>query len=286
LDKKIRNSGKPIFPILPSIINVSDEITEFLSKGNVNFPDEVIFANALCKVYDNKYVKINDYKYPVIDRKVIRKIIGSSVNGFLSPEDVNSLISAAGIPLAEEAVVTNSAEAVKRASEIGFPVAMKVVGPVHKSDVGGVRLNLNDNESVSEAFSQMMKIQGSEAVLVQKMVSGIELFAGIKDESSFGHLVLAGLGGIYIEVLKDISASLVPVSYNEAVRMVRSLKGYAVISGVRGQKGINEICFLDIICRLSALAEVAPEICELDLNPLMGTENSVIAVDARIRIEK
>ena len=286
LDKKMRSCSKPIFPVLPSVINVSDEINEFLSKGNVNFPDEVIFANALCKTFDNQYNGIVNYKHPLIDKTVIRKIIDKSLNGFLNPADVNSLLKAAGIPLAEEAVVTDSAEAVKRASGIGFPVALKVVGPVHKSDVGGVVLNLNDNESVSEAFSGMMKIPGSKAVLVQKMVSGIELFAGIKAEGSFGHLVLAGLGGIYIEVLKDISASLVPVSYIEAELMVRSLKGYAVLKGVRGQKGINEACFIDIICRLSALAEAAPEICEMDLNPLMGTENSVVAVDARIRIEK
>jgi acetyltransferase len=98
--------------------------------------------------------------------------------------------------------------------------------------------------------------------------------------------LLAGLGGIYIEVLKDVSSSLVPVSSFEAERMIQSLRGYAVIKGVRGQEGINETAFIDIICRLSALAEVAPEICEMDLNPLMGTETTIVAVDARIRIEK
>jgi acetyltransferase len=118
------------------------------------------------------------------------------------------------------------------------------------------------------------------------MVTGTELFAGIKAEGSFGHLLMAGLGGIYIEMIKDVSVSLVPVSYNEAERMVRSLKGYAVIKGTRGQQGVNETAFIDIICRLSALTEAAPEIHELDLNPLMGTEKLVVAVDARIRIEK
>ncbi|MDO9340637.1 MAG: acetate--CoA ligase family protein [Bacteroidales bacterium] len=285
LDKKMRTCSKPIFPVLPSIINVSQEIKEFLSKGNINFPDEVPFANALCKVSDTQYREVAEYEQYTIDKTTIRTIIDSSENGYLSPEDVSRLLKAAGIPLAEEAVVTNSAEAVRRASEIDFPVAMKVVGPVHKSDVGGVVLNLKDSKSVSREFIRMMKIPGSKAVLVQKMVSGTELFAGIKAEGAFGHLLLAGLGGIFIEALKDVSASLVPVSYSEAKHMVHSLKGYAVIKGMRGQRGIKESSLLEIICRLSALAEVAPEISEMDLNPLMGTEDSVVTVDARIRIE-
>lgn len=105
-------------------------------------------------------------------------------------------------------------------------------------------------------------------------------------EGAFGHLILAGLGGIFIEVLKDVSSSLVPVSENDAERMVHSLKGYPVIKGVRGQKGIKESAFIDIICRLSALTQTAPEISEMDLNPLIGTGHSVLAVDARISIEK
>jgi acyl-CoA synthetase (NDP forming) len=163
---------------------------------------------------------------------------------------------------------------------------MKVVGPVHKSDVGGVVLNLMSAEAVSDNFSRMIEIPGSSAVLLQKMVKGTELFVGIKAEGSFGHLLLAGLGGIFIEVIKDVSSSLVPVSRTEAEGMIRSLKAYDIIKGVRGQSGINENAFTDIICRLSALTEVAPEITELDLNPLMGTSEHVIAVDARIRIEK
>jgi len=286
LDKKMRSCSKPILAVLPSVINVKHEISEFMSKGNVNFPDEVVFANALCKVSDYQLVKNTDYQAPVIDISSIRKIIDNSENGYLNPEEVNALLKYSGIPLAKEAVVTDSVEAVRKASEIGFPVAMKVVGPVHKSDVGGVVLNLKDNDSVSQTFSSMMRIKGANAVLVQKMVNGTELFAGIKAEGSFGHLLLAGLGGIYIEVLKDVSASLVPVSYNEAERMIHSLKGYAVIKGVRGQKGINESAFIDIIRRLSALVTAAPEICEMDINPLMATENSIIAVDARVRIEK
>ncbi len=286
LDKKMRTCRKPIFPVLPSIINVSDEIKEFLSKGNINFPDEVHFADALCKVFDYKRNEIPDNEKPAISTSRIRDIIESSSNGYLNPEDAGRLLSAAGIPVVHESVVGDSEEAAGKAEEIGFPVALKVVGPLHKSDVGGVVLNLKDKVSVSKEFNRMMMIPGTKAVLVQKMVSGTELFAGIKAEGHFGHLLLAGLGGIFIEVLKDVSASLVPVTCNVAEQMVRSLKGYDIIKGIRGQPGINESALLDIICRLSALSEAAPEIIEMDLNPLIGTKDSVVAVDARIRIEK
>jgi acetate---CoA ligase (ADP-forming) len=286
LDEKMRSCRKPIFPILPSIINVSDEIREFQSKGNINFPDEVMFANALCKVASVNKPLVDNIVRPVVDTVEIRRIINSSQNGYLFPGIVVKLLSAAGIPVAAERVVTSSKEAVSAASELGFPVVMKVVGPVHKSDVGGVVLNLMSAEAVSDNFSRMIEIPGSSAVLLQKMIKGTELFAGIKAEGAFGHLLLAGLGGIFIEVLKDVSCSLVPVAKTEAEHMVHSLKAYDIIKGTRGQSGVNEPAFIDIICRLSVLAEAAPEIVELDLNPLMGTSEMVLAVDARIRIEK
>jgi len=286
LNIKMKTCIKPIFPVLPSGINAEGEIKEFLSKGNIYFPDEVIFANALCKASDIKNNEVTDNELYTVDKVSIRSFIEHSENGYLDPLIVSGLLDAAGIPYVLESVVHDPDEAIAKSEEIGFPVALKVVGPIHKSDVNGVVLNLKDSESVSREFSRMMKISGTKAVLVQKMFTGTELFAGIKAEGSFGHLLLAGLGGIFIEVLKDISVSLVPVSSGEAKRMVHSLKGYSLIKGVRGRKGIKESLFIDIICRLSALAEAAPEIVEMDLNPLIGTADTVVAVDARIRIEK
>jgi len=163
---------------------------------------------------------------------------------------------------------------------------MKVVGPVHKSDVGGVVLNVKNEEQLSKEFIRMIKIKDTTAILMQPMLSGTELFAGAKYEDKFGHLVLAGMGGIFIEVFKDVSTVLSPVSKKEAEKMIKSLKSYKLIKGTRGQEGINQEKFVDSIVRLSALLEAAPEIIEMDLNPLLGTEKDVIAVDARIRIEK
>jgi acetyltransferase len=169
---------------------------------------------------------------------------------------------------------------------MGFPVVMKVVGPVHKSDVGGVVLNVKDDNAVFQEFNRMIQIKDTTAILIQPMLSGTQIFAGAKAEPKFGHMILCGLGGIFIEVLKDVQASLSPVSYIEASEMIRSLKSYKIIQGIRGQEGVNEEAFADAIVRLSALCEAAPEIAEMDINPLLGNLKGVVAVDARIRLEK
>ena len=118
------------------------------------------------------------------------------------------------------------------------------------------------------------------------MVSGLELFIGVKKEAGFNHTILCGLGGIYIEVMNDVAAGLSPLSKQEIKRMVSSLKGFKLIQGARGKEGVDETMFIDIIQRISALVEVAPEIIEMDINPLIGTKNQITAVDVRIRIEK
>jgi acetyltransferase len=118
------------------------------------------------------------------------------------------------------------------------------------------------------------------------MVSGIELFAGARQEPKFGHLIMCGMGGIFIETLRDVSAGLCPIAREEALGMIRKLKSYKIIQGVRGQKGVDEEVFAEVITRLSALLIAAPEISEMDMNPLIGSGNSVIAVDARIHVDK
>jgi acetyltransferase len=172
------------------------------------------------------------------------------------------------------------------ANKVGYPVVAKVVGPVHKSDVGGVALNIRTPEHLALEFERMMKIEGATGVMVQKMLKGTELFIGAKYEQRFGHVVLCGLGGIFVEVLKDVSSGLAPLSYPEAYSMIRSLRAYKIIKGTRGQQGINEQRYAEIIVRLSTLLRFATEIKEMDINPLLADDKDVIAVDARIRIEK
>ncbi len=286
IDEKMKVCKKPIYPTLPSIINAKEEIDNFLAKGRINFPDEVTLGNVLTKVYATPKPAPENIEIPSVDKKGIREIIDNADNGYLEPDKVQLLLDAAGIPRAGEAVVTSKEDAISEAVKLGLPVVMKVVGPVHKSDVGGVVLNVKDTETVDAEFERMMQIKDTTAILLQAMLSGTELFVGAKYEDKFGHIVLCGLGGIFIEVLEDVNAGLSPLTTKEAGSMIKELSGYGIIQGARGQEGVNEEIFTDIVRRVSALVTVAPEIFEMDLNPLLGKIDKVVAVDARIRIEK
>jgi acetyltransferase len=286
LDQKMKESKKPIYPILPSIVNVKDEIDHFIAKGRINFPDEVLFGRALAKVYHTPEPVAEKIDIPDIDKKTIRSIVDQAENGYLEPGKVQQLLDAAGVKRAGEAVVDNKEDAVKEAKRLGLPVVMKVVGPVHKSDVGGVSLNVSDDETVASEFERMIKIKDTTGILIQPMLKGTEIFIGAKQEPKFGHMVLCGLGGIFIEVLKDVNMAIAPVEKEEAAKMIRGLKSYGIIQGTRGQEGVNEEEFADAVMRVSALVDAAPEIVEMDLNPLLGNAKQVVAVDARIRIEK
>ena len=286
LHEKMQTCKKPIFPIFPSSKIVKDEIAEFVSKGRVYFPDEVLFGNALCKIYKTPAPQPEHFEMPDMDVKKIREVVDNAQNGYLSPDEIHALLDAAGVARAKEGVSDNEEEIVKMAKEIGFPLVMKVVGPIHKSDVGGVVLNVSDEETVRREFNRMMQIKDTYAIMLAQQLSGTQVFIGAKRDDKFGHMVLCGLGGIFIEVLKDVKAGLAPMSKDEAHGMIKELKSYKIIQGVRGQEPVNEDKFAEAVMRISALVKVAPEIFEMDLNPLLGNKDNVVAVDARIRIEK
>lgn len=287
LHKKILECKKPIFPILPCLHTAGPEVAEFLKKGHVNFSDEVTLATALTQVMKTPQPASGEIELMGVDVPRIREVIaGIEGNGYISPEKVHELFECAGIPMVPEKVSADKAELIAFADKVGYPVVAKVVGPVHKSDVGGVALNIRTAEHLALEFDRMMKIEGATGIMVQKMLKGRELFIGAKYEPRFGHIVLCGLGGIFVEVLKDVSSGLAPLSYDEAYSMIRSLRAYKIIKGTRGQKGVNEKKYAEIIVRLSTLLRFATEIKELDINPLLADEDNVVAVDARIRIEK
>ena len=246
LDEKMKTCKKPIFPVLPSIINVKDEIEDFIAKGRINF-----------------YLEIADY---------------------------NELLDAAGISRKKSVEVSKKEDALAFAKEVGcskdVPLVMKVVGPLHKSDVGGVTLNVKDLDTVSKEFDRLMAIKDTYAVEMYPMLDGTDVYIGAIKDPKFGHQIFFGLGGIFIEVLKDVQSALAPITADEAKEMLKQLKGYKILQGVRGQEGVNLDLYADQIARVSALVQAAPEIAEMDLNPLLGNPRYVTAVDARIRIEK
>lgn len=287
LHKKILECKKPIFPILPCLNTAGPEVAEFLSKGHVNFSDEVTLGTALSQIMRTPQPVPQEINLMGVDIPKIRKIIdGIDENGYVAPDIVRQLLTCAKIPVVPEMVAGTKEELTAFAEKIGYPVVAKVVGPVHKSDVGGVALNVRSSEQLGMEFDRMMKIQDASAVMIQKMISGRELFVGAKYEPRFGHVVLCGLGGIFVEALKDVASGLAPLSADEVRTMIRSLRGYKILQGIRGQKGINEEKFIEIIQRLSVLLRYAIEIKEMDINPLLADGDDIVAVDARIRIEK
>lgn len=284
LHKKMQNARKPIYPILPSTYTASEEVRDFLSKGRINFPDEVLFAHALgLSYFTPKPAEIQLIDEAQAPAGLTQKV-GSNGEGYLPPAAVAEMLDFAGIPRVPEVTVRQPEEIAGVLKNIGIPVVMKVIGPVHKSDLGGVILNIRELDQAIDAFGKLMIIPEATGVLIQPMLKGMELFAGIKHEVNFGHILLCGMGGIFIEVLKDFSASLTPVSKAEADEMIRNLRIYPMLKGVRGQKGINLELFSEILVRLSSLVHHFPGITELDLNPLMASGDKIYAVDARIRI--
>lgn len=286
LEVKIKACKKPIFPVLPSLMNAEKEIKHFLSKGRVNFPDEVNLGKALAHVYTSSPVSFDKVVLPEMDIAAIRSIINASLNGFLNQDTCRELLESTGIDLVKQQEFSDNKHIATLKAKMQFPIVMKVIGPVHKTEVGGVILNIHDENQALDAFNQLMEIEDAKGVLVQEMLRGDELYCGAVKQGDYGHVVLCGLGGIFLELLNDTASALAPMNKQEVTSMVESLKGYALIEGYRNKKGLNKDKYIDIIMRIGALVHIAPEISELDLNPILANESQMTVVDVRIKIEK
>jgi acetate---CoA ligase (ADP-forming) len=202
------------------------------------------------------------------------------------------------LPLPRGGVGGTAEEAAQLAREIGFPVAVKLASRqiVHKTEVGGVRLNLGDESAVRRAFrdihdqlAERGQLQAMEGVIVQPMISGgVELMIGVTQDPSFGPLIGFGLGGIHVEILKDICFRVTPITDLDAKEMVRSIRGYRLLEGYRGHPPADVTAIEDLLLRVARLVEEVPEIGELDLNPVMALSpgNGCVVIDARIRVER
>ena len=290
LNEKMKTCKKPIFPVLPSIINVKDEIQEFIDMGNINFPEECVLGNAICKVYNTPKPQPENVEQPAIDVARIRKTVERCKSGYMEIADYNELLDAAGISRKKSVEVSKVEDALAFAKEVGcskdVPLVMKVVGPLHKSDVGGVTLGVKDLATVEKEFNRLIVIPETYAVEMYPMLDGTDVYIGAIKDPKFGHQIFFGLCGIFIEVLKDVQSALAPISAAEAKEALTKLRGYKILQGVRGQEAVNIDLYADQIARVSALVQAAPEIAEMDLNPLLGNPRYVTAVDARIRLEK
>lgn len=281
---KLEVCKKPIYPVLPSLINAQKEIGYFLSKGYVNFPDEVLLGKALANVYHTPMPSSMEESSNQQRNDQLDHLLTKNEDGYLPVNEARQLLEIAGIQTVNEVITHTSEEAALAAKKLGFPVAMKAIGPLHKSDSGGVLLNVANKKSASSAFKKLISLPKAEGVLIQPMVQGIELFVGAKYEEGFGHIILCGLGGIFVEVLGDVRAGIAPLTSKEVHRMVSSLKGYPLLQGIRGQQGVEIASFVDVIKKISDLVHCHPEIKEMDINPLIGRGRVITAVDSRMLI--
>lgn len=214
---------------------------------------------------------------------------------YLTELESKQILKEAGIDTTEIMLATTKEEAVSRSKELGFPVALKIVSPdvLHKTDVGGVKLSLKNEKDVGKAFDEIISsikkhepttnIQG---VSVQHMARpGTEVIIGMSKDPQFGPVLMFGLGGILVEVLKDVSFRIVPLTRRDAGEMIREIKGYPVLEGYRGQEPANIAVLEDMLLKVSDFVENRPEIKELDINPIFAYRDSALAVDARVILE-
>ena len=223
-------------------------------------------------------------------RKIMDKARSAGRNS-LAAAEVYGILEAYKIPVAKWKLAATPAEAAEAAAKIGFPVVVKAeaASVVHKSDMGGVALNLASASAVKNAAAQMRKAITAPDLrfFVQKFLpDGLELIMGAKAEEGLGHAVVFGLGGIYVEVMQDVVFNLTPISSAEAREMLAAIKGAPLLQGVRGQKGVDQDRLTEILQRLSQLLTDLPEIQEMDLNPIKAFADKVFVVDARISLKE
>lgn len=210
----------------------------------------------------------------------------------LTEIESKQVLAAAGIPVAEATLAASADEAAKAAAKVGFPVVLKIVSldVTHKSDVGGVKIGLEDAAAVRTAYNDIIaavkKRQPKariEGVAVQAMARpGTEVIVGMSKDPQFGPVLMFGLGGIFVEVLKDVSFRIVPLEERDAREMIDEIKGRAVLDGVRGGEPADIGALTGLLLQLSAFAEANPQVEELDLNPVFAYKDGCLAVDARI----
>jgi len=229
---------------------------------------------------------------------MISKIITNALKSkrtVLTEVESKQLVASAGIPVIETKLAQNKAEAVLTSQKMGFPVVLKIVSPdiIHKSDIGGVKLNLANATQVGKAYTEIMaaakkanKKADIHGVSVQKMARpGVEVIMGMSKDAQFGPVLMFGLGGVFVEVLKDVAFRIVPLVRRDASQMIKEIKGYPLLEGYRGQEPANIAALEDLLLKLSDFVDKTPQIKELDLNPIFAYKDKAVAVDARVILE-
>jgi acetyl coenzyme A synthetase (ADP forming)-like protein len=283
-------------------------LTSFMSGGEVPvdpvsgrrwfpsfaFPEQAAIAAARAVEYGRWRDRVAGSipRFPDVRSDEAEAILAAALSrgsGWLEPDEVDGLLACYGIPVATSRVALTPEEAGRHAAELGVPVALKVVGPLHKSDVGGVRLGLSGDEAVVAAATEMhgrLGVLGEpiRGFVVQEMIDGVEMLVGVTHDDVFGPIVACGAGGTTAELLKDVAVRVAPVTDVAAWEMVRSLQTFPLLDGYRGAPRSNVLALEEIILRVSALASDHEAVREMDCNPVIVGERRAVVVDSRVRV--
>ncbi|MBN2486090.1 MAG: acetate--CoA ligase family protein [Bacteroidales bacterium] len=277
LSRETKNCTKPVYSVLPSSNSGKDEISSFIAEGGFAYPDEVMLGRALGILVkhtsnsENELYAANERDSGIENKRV------------LDEKTVLNRIEHAGLCLARW-VTVNSVSQAGEAANLQFPLVAKVMGILHKTEVGGVIMPINNSTGLLHAIEQLLSIEGATGVLVQEMLHGTEIFIGGKRHPGIGYSVHAGLGGIFVELAGDVSSCLAPVNFSEARTMLNRLKAQKIFTGYRNLPPVDFGAFAETIVAFSKIFSLYPDIDEIDLNPLIAKGKSIIVADARIII--
>jgi len=278
LDETIRKCKKPVYAVLPSVYSGREEIEFFTGLGQVAYADEVLLAKCLGKVYPAPGIfKPEIYLPPAGEMKKPAKLV-------LGEAEVMERLKSAGIPHVTTWLIQHKHD-LDILKDIHFPVVAKVMGVLHKTEYDGVILNINGKEELFQSYKKLMEIRGATGILIQEMLSGMELYLGGKKHAGIGYSVHAGLGGIFIELVKESVSTLAPVSYPEALQLLSTLKAQQIFAGFRNRAAVDKNAFARLLVTFSHIFLKYPDIAEIDLNPLIASGKRIIAVDARIIVD-
>ncbi len=228
------------------------------------------------------------------NHKIIDKARSES-RTLLTEVESKELLKQAGVNIIDTKLATSREGAIAISQQLGFPVVLKIASPdiVHKSDAGGVKLGLKTPNQVGKAYDQILRAASQknpqariDGVSVQKMAKpGVEVIIGMSKDAQFGPVLMFGLGGLWVEILKDVSFRIVPLTKRDAEEMIGEIKGYPLLTGYRGQEPVDVSKLEDFLLKVSDFVELNPVVKELDLNPIFAYSDGAVAVDARVVIE-
>jgi acetate---CoA ligase (ADP-forming) len=305
---------------IPPLVTRPDDVAQAIASGAAGTPKPIVATFMGARGVPRELMAIPSYRFPEaavtalarateygawrrrprgtcpelgrIRKDVVRGVVDCAMtrgDGWLTPAEAQTLVEGVGLSIASTRLATTADEAASAARQIGYPVALKAAGPeiVHKTDVGGVVLDIADEMHLREAFPALRSRVGDAmtAAIVQQMVpDGVELLVGAVVDPTFGPVVACGSGGVLVDLLHDTAFRIHPLTDVDAVEMIDSLKSVALLRGYRGQEPCDEQAVVDALLRISALIEICPEIQELELNPLKVLPSGARAVDVRVRV--